>query len=241
MTEDRKKLRFLAPNVVTAAALSCAMVSIVHAIAGDTMEATWWVLYAALLDRMDGAVARALRAASELGSQLDSFSDFAAFGIAPAVILLASLGEDARSWPLLAALVYVLGCALRLSRFNIKGKSDVFLGVTSTMAGGVYCLAVNVGMRHESAPRQNVALFAGLMALLGVLMNAPWMRYPKLARGPRGPFEVTVALLMMLCAVLIVTRQLPEVVLAIVATSLVSGPLLAGRASQATRPGDVAA
>src|SRR5437762_840772 len=80
------RLKDLPPNAITAASVVFALVAIQHAIAGAHRSAVWWVLLCVLSDKLDGSVARALRASSTFGGQLDSFADFLSFGVAPATI-----------------------------------------------------------------------------------------------------------------------------------------------------------
>src|SRR4051812_3422934 len=84
-----KTLRYLIPNALTACGILMAARSIQVALEGNLRVAAWWVLCTVLTDKLDGIAARALRASSEFGAQLDSFSDFFSFGIAPSAIVYA--------------------------------------------------------------------------------------------------------------------------------------------------------
>ncbi len=138
----------IVPNVITMMALICGITSIQKAMTGNFEMAVMLLIVAGVFDVLDGAVARALKAQSEFGAQLDSFSDFLAFGIAPALILYEwSLGDAGKlGW--MAAVVFPVAAALRLARFNVMAKSpqDVplwkkqfFTGVP-TPAGAILCL-----------------------------------------------------------------------------------------------------
>jgi len=111
-------LRALVPNAITSAALCSGLTGIRFAIGGDFHSAVLAVLLAALLDGIDGRVARLMKAQSRFGAELDSLSDAIAFGVAPALILyLWSLSVAPRfGW--FAALALAVCCALRLARFN---------------------------------------------------------------------------------------------------------------------------
>ena len=222
-----KSLRYLVPNLCTSAALTCGVIAIALAMRGDPLEATWWVMYATLLDRMDGAAARALNAQSAMGGQLDSFSDVVSFGLAPAFIFMGAASESFRAILLLPVLVYVLGCTVRLARFNISGQSPVFFGLPSTLAGGVYAVAMNVALRHELATETLVLLFAVILVAFGVAMNFPWLQYGKMGRESSRVLGAAVASLVAIAAVLVLLRQLPELILAITSTGIWLGPFLA--------------
>ena len=86
-------LRYLAPNLITATALIFGMLSMVAAMEGRYVDAAWWIIYAAVTDRLDGLVARLVKGTSELGVQLDSLADFMNFGLAPAILVFAALGH----------------------------------------------------------------------------------------------------------------------------------------------------
>src|SRR4051812_1624537 len=84
-------LRYLAPNLITLSSMIFGLVSLWSAHNGNFALAAWLIIYAVLCDRIDGLVARALKATSELGMQLDSFADFLNFGVAPAYLVLTYL------------------------------------------------------------------------------------------------------------------------------------------------------
>lgn len=111
-------LRTIVPNAVTALALCAGLSGIRFAIAGQWDTAVTMVLVAAVLDGIDGKIARLMRGESRFGAELDSLSDAISFGVSPALILfLWSLhGVPRLGWAV--ALIYALFCALRLARFN---------------------------------------------------------------------------------------------------------------------------
>ncbi|MEA3032947.1 MAG: CDP-diacylglycerol---serine O-phosphatidyltransferase [Sphingomonadales bacterium] len=113
-------LRAVVPNAVTALALCSGLTAIRFGIAGEWKSAIYAILIAAVLDGMDGRIARMLNGQSRFGAELDSLSDVIAFGVSPAVILhLWSL----QHWPRIGwlfALAYAVCMALRLARFNAR-------------------------------------------------------------------------------------------------------------------------
>ncbi|WP_328799436.1 CDP-alcohol phosphatidyltransferase family protein [Sandaracinobacteroides hominis] len=123
-------LRALIPNAITMLALCSGATGVRFAIAGEFEKAAAAIVIAALLDGIDGRVARMLRGTSRFGAELDSLSDVTAFGVAPALILylwafkpLADAGvEHWQEWTRLGWVVCLslaVCCALRLARFNI--------------------------------------------------------------------------------------------------------------------------
>lgn len=114
------------PSLVTLMALGSGLLSILLVIKPENINSAMiWekavilILVAAVLDMLDGAVARLLKATSEIGAQLDSFSDFLAFGVAPSVVLYMWALNEAGKFGLMAVMVYVMATALRLARFNV--------------------------------------------------------------------------------------------------------------------------
>ena len=143
-------LRAVVPNAVTALALCTGLTGVRFAIAGEWAQAIMMIIAAAVLDGMDGRIARALRGQTRFGAELDSLSDVIAFGVSPAIIVyLWSL----HAWPRLGwvfALAYAVCMALRLARFNASidvvdqpHKSAGFLtGVPAPVGAGLMLLPI---------------------------------------------------------------------------------------------------
>ena len=118
-------LRAFAPNAITALALCFGLTGVRFAIGEEWEKALAAVIFAGVLDGMDGRIARLLRAQSKFGAELDSLSDVIAFGVAPAMILFLWSLDDAPKFGWTAALALAVGCALRLARFNSRMDADV--------------------------------------------------------------------------------------------------------------------
>ena len=143
-------LRAVVPNAVTALALCVGLTSVRFAIAGEWDKAVYAIIAAAVLDGMDGRIARAMKGQTRFGAELDSLSDVIAFGVSPAIVLhLWSL----QHWPRLGwvfALAYAVCMALRLARFNARidvedqpHKSAGFLtGVPAPAGAGLLLLPI---------------------------------------------------------------------------------------------------
>jgi len=135
----------LLPNLVTLLAVCAGMTGIRFAFQGDFEWSVRMVLIAAVLDGLDGRLARLMRSQSPIGAELDSLSDFLNFGVAPALILYFwSLYEiGGIGW--ITCLCFALCCVLRLARFNAEAKSGLggsgayFTGIPSP-AGAVLAL-----------------------------------------------------------------------------------------------------
>lgn len=174
-------LRAVIPNAVTALALCVGLTGIRFAIAEEWERAIGAIVIAAVLDGMDGRIARALKGQSRFGAELDSLSDVIAFGVSPAVILhLWAL----QYWPRFGwmfALAYAVCMALRLARFNASidveeqpHKSAGFLtGVPAPAGAGLLLLPIYLwiasGREWDWLHDQYlVAGWAALIAFLGI-------------------------------------------------------------------------
>jgi CDP-diacylglycerol--serine O-phosphatidyltransferase len=113
-------LRIILPNLVTLLALSMGLTGIRFAIEGQFQIAVLVVIIAAVLDGLDGRLARALRGTTRFGAELDSLADFVDFGVAPGLILYLWNLHQLKSFGWFAALVFAIACALRLARFNVS-------------------------------------------------------------------------------------------------------------------------
>ncbi len=108
----------LFPNMVTLAGLCCGLSAVRFAMLERWEFAVAMLVAAAVIDGLDGAVARLLKATSEFGAQLDSLSDIVSFGIAPALVMYLWTLQDIKRGGWSVALFFVVCCALRLARFN---------------------------------------------------------------------------------------------------------------------------
>jgi CDP-diacylglycerol---serine O-phosphatidyltransferase len=112
-------VRTLVPNVITLLAL-CAGLTAIRLSVEDRLEwALAAIVFAAMLDGIDGRVARMLKGTSRFGAELDSLADFVNFGVAPALILYFWGLHELKSAGWIAALTFAICAALRLARFNV--------------------------------------------------------------------------------------------------------------------------
>ena len=140
-----KKARMILPNAITLIGVCIGLTSIKFAIDGKFAIAVIAILFAGLMDALDGRVARLIKGTSKMGKELDSLGDVISFGVAPAIIMyfwnLQYL--DKLGW--FVCLTYVICVALRLARFNIHSeeepswKDNFFEGMPSP-AGGIVVL-----------------------------------------------------------------------------------------------------
>lgn len=114
-------LRAVVPNAVTVLALCVGLTGVRFAIGGEWEKAVGAVVLAAVLDGIDGRIARLLKGTSRFGAELDSLSDVTAFGVAPTLIMyLWALQYLPGRFGWVIALAQAIACALRLARFNAQ-------------------------------------------------------------------------------------------------------------------------
>ena len=142
---DKKSARVILPNMLTLIGVCIGLTSIRFALDGRFEFAIIAIIFAALIDGLDGRIARLIKGTSKVGKELDSLTDMISFGVAPAFVMffwkLNTLGKF--GW--LLCLIYVICVALRLARFNVSSneesswKDNFFEGIPSP-AGGVLVL-----------------------------------------------------------------------------------------------------
>ena len=140
-----KNTRVLLPNMFTLVGVCIGLSSIKFAFDGNFQLSVISIIIAAILDGLDGRVARLIKGVSRVGKELDSLTDVISFGVAPAFIMYFwKLNELGRiGW--LIFLAYVICVALRLARFNVNSetepswKDNFFEGIPSP-AGGILVL-----------------------------------------------------------------------------------------------------
>ena len=140
-----KKTRIILPNIFTLIGVCIGLSSIKFAFDGRFEITILAIIIAAIIDGLDGRIARLIKGASKVGKELDSLTDVISFGVAPAFIMYFwKLNELGRlGW--LICLIYVICVALRLARFNVSSeaepswKDNFFEGIPSP-AGGILVL-----------------------------------------------------------------------------------------------------
>ena len=140
-----KKARMILPNAITLIGICIGLSSIKFAIDGKFTIAVIAILFAGLMDALDGRVARLIKGTSKMGKELDSLGDVISFGVAPALIMYFWNLQYLEKFGWFVCLIYVVCVALRLARFNVYSdeepswKDNFFEGMPSP-AGGIIVL-----------------------------------------------------------------------------------------------------
>ncbi|MDD8024079.1 MAG: CDP-diacylglycerol--serine O-phosphatidyltransferase [Paracoccaceae bacterium] len=190
---DRDQLPFLLllPNLVTISGMCLGLTSIRYTMVGRFELAVALLMLAAVIDGLDGLIARRLRATSDFGAELDSLSDFLCFGVAPGLLVYRfGLGEaNALGW--IAVLVFAAAGCLRLARFNVMRGDEAtskthFTGVPAPAGAMLALLPVFLHLAGLVDTRQMPGAVGVWLALVGLLMisRIPTLS-PKALRVPR--------------------------------------------------------
>ena len=171
-------VRAVIPNAITAAALCSGLTGIRFAIDGNWQMALLAIVFAGVLDGIDGRIARLLKAQSRFGAELDSLADSLSFGMAPALVMFLWTLHDLPRLGWFASLAFAICCALRLARFNAQidadeqpHKSAGFLtGVPAPVGAGLVFLPVYLWLETQHPLLREPWLVAGWMVLVAFLM-----------------------------------------------------------------------
>tara|TARA_B100001250_G_C19628940_1_gene712870 strand:+ start:137 stop:811 length:675 start_codon:yes stop_codon:yes gene_type:complete len=122
-------------HIITLTSLCIGIFSIIESCKFNFITSSYLILLSVLLDGLDGMIARYLKSVSEFGKQLDSFSDMIAFGIAPGILIYNFFiyQFDNQSLAYISLLIPICS-SLRLAKYNISKRSDMFLGLTTPVS-----------------------------------------------------------------------------------------------------------
>jgi CDP-diacylglycerol---serine O-phosphatidyltransferase len=178
----RIPVRTLAPNVVTLLALCAGLTAIRMAFENHYVLALGAIVFAAILDGIDGRLARFLKGTSRFGAELDSLADFVNFGVAPALILYFWGLHDLKSAGWIAAMVFAICAGLRLARFNVMSDdpdrpawaSNFFVGVPAP--AGAITVLLPIYAAFLGLPRSNFLTWL----TLGYTLAVAWLMASRL-------------------------------------------------------------
>lgn len=139
----RKQIRLCIPCAITFGNMLLGVIAIFLAQDGTSekgIAACVCILLAGVTDKLDGSLARKLKATSEFGKELDSLCDVISFGVAPVIIGLSSQVGTVSYLYYIVNMIYIGAAVFRLARYNVMKQTSYFLGLPITIAG--MCLAI---------------------------------------------------------------------------------------------------
>jgi CDP-diacylglycerol--serine O-phosphatidyltransferase len=198
------------PSAFTLGNLFFGFWAIVSAFNGNFRWAGWFIVFAGILDMLDGRVARLSGTGTRFGAELDSLVDVISFGVAPALLMYFLDFSNAGRFAWILCYIYVVAVALRLARFNVlsagKPSTGWFTGMPSPAAG--MTLAAYYPFSQTNWYRASLAYLdlqheglVVLMLVLAVLMlsNVKYPKFPPIGiRSARGIFGLVVHLVILL-------------------------------------------
>ncbi|MDN3922982.1 CDP-diacylglycerol--serine O-phosphatidyltransferase [Roseateles violae] len=243
----RRKGIYILPNAITLAALFSGFYAIVMAMNGRFELACIAIFCAAVLDSLDGRVARMTNAQSAFGEQMDSLSDMVSFGAAPALIVYIWAFKDMGKLGWIPSFVYISGAALRLARFNVNiGVVDkrFFQGLPSPAAAAIVIGMIwafdDAGLRQVTNLPWVVWTAFGLTLFAGLSMvtNAPFYSFKVVGARRTVPFVVLVAIAL---AIALISQNPPIGLFAIFCAYGLSGYVVYGYKRMKGKPVSVIA
>ena len=227
--KEKRRGIYLLPNLVTTASLFCGFYAIIAAIQGNFYQAALSILIAAVLDGLDGRIARITRTTSAFGIQYDSLSDLIAFGLAPAILVFLWALKPFNRFGWMAAFLYAVCGALRLARFNVQvGQigNNYFVGLpipaAATIVATTILFVFQIGGTGATGYLAVLIMIYVLSFLMVSNIHYPSFKGLKLAEKRSFNFLVAVVLIFVLVALE------PFLMLSVgILGYVLSGPLLA--------------
>jgi len=167
----KKNPKSLLPNALTIFGVCLGLSSIKFAIDLNYSMAVIAIGFAAILDTLDGRVARLIKGTSKVGKELDSLTDVISFGVAPGFVMYFWALNEIGKFGWMFVLIYTVCCALRLARFNLttieeneSWKINFFEGVPSPAAAGLVLLPLILSI-SELVNLKNYAIISSVAIL----------------------------------------------------------------------------
>ena len=205
--ERVRKGIYILPNLFTTASLFCGFYSVIASMKGDYHLAAIPILFAFVLDGLDGRIARMTNTTSKFGSEYDSLTDLVAFGVAPAILVYSWALSSYGKWGWLAAFLFVVCGALRLARFNVQIgmiESRVFNGLPIPGAAAVVSTGILLFFYMGGIGRFNDLFVLVIVVCISLLMvsSIKYYSFKDLNFFSRKPFMSLVILIFILIIVI---------------------------------------
>ena len=190
----RLSINTMIPNMLTMLALCSGLTAIRFAYEGRWEHAALAIAAAAVLDALDGRIARLLKGSSKFGAELDSLSDMICFGVSPGLVLYFWSLETIGRFGWVLVLLYAVACALRLARFNTahddpeppEWEEVFFTGIPAPMAAGLVLLpmVISFNVWEEFFRRPEVVVMFMLLVSWLMVSRIPTYSFKKVKLKP---------------------------------------------------------
>jgi CDP-diacylglycerol--serine O-phosphatidyltransferase len=227
--KERRRGVYVLPNLVTTASLFCGFYAVIAAISGNFYQAALSVLAAAILDGLDGRIARITHTTSAFGVQYDSLSDLIAFGLAPAVLVFLWALKPFNRFGWMAAFLYLVCGALRLARFNVQTGQighNYFVGLPIPAAASIVATTILFIYQMGGTGSTGYLVVLIMIYVLSFLMvsNIPYYSFKGMKLAERRSFNFLVAIVL----IFVLVALEPFVMLSVgILGYVLSGPILA--------------
>ena len=216
--------RVIAPNLITLLALCLGLTAIRLAYEGKLQPAVIAIVVAAILDGVDGRVARLLKGTSRFGAELDSLADFLNFGVAPALILHSFVLDEIRAVGWTVALIFAIAMALRLARFNVmiddpnrpEWTKDFFTGMPAPAGAGTALLPLYLHFLGVPVQNGGAPIVAAYVLMVALLMISTVPTFSGKTMGKRIPRDWVLPIFVLTVAVFGLVVSFPFEALALV-------------------------
>ncbi len=224
---DTQPFLALVPNMVTMIGLCAGLTAIRFVLAGNFEMAVGLIIFSAVIDGLDGLLARRLKATSDIGAQLDSLSDFLNFGVAPGLLVYQfALANSERMGSWVVVLLYASCTCLRLARFNVAQNQAVttgikppahFVGVPAPAGAMMALMPVFLAFETGLEPAQYPFLTGLYLGVVGLLMVSRLPTFsPKSLRVPKERTSLILIALALIIGVLLTRFWLSLILLGLI-------------------------
>lgn len=201
---------YLLPNLFTTVALAFGFLCINASMNGRYAQASIYIVLAAIMDALDGRVARLTGTQSEFGAQFDSLSDMVSFGVAPAILAYSWSLNEYGKFGIMVAFCYALSVAIRLARFNVSSSkpktSFSFEGLPSPASAVAICSPIWY-LSTIDISGSNLSFFTLLIILIIAPLTVSILPYPSFKKiGFRKVVSFWQALLFIIALILLVVE-----------------------------------
>ncbi|MDR0324154.1 MAG: CDP-diacylglycerol--serine O-phosphatidyltransferase [Treponema sp.] len=238
--EELRKGIFILPALFTCGNLSLGILSIISSIDGDFIRAAWFLIGALACDILDGRIARLTNSTSLFGMQLDSLSDLASFGIAPAVMMYMLVLNTMENIGIAIAALFVICSAMRLARFNVLSQSGEmhkhFVGLPTPASAGViisFVLSYElIGLKETSLNFKTIPVLMEIipsffkimpivMVVLSFLMvsNIPYHSFKKMKLSKVKTIELLAIVIVLIILIVVYPQNIIFIIFSVYAVS----------------------
>ena len=216
-------IAYILPNLITAASIFTGVLSIIYSTQDKFDQAVYMIILSAILDGLDGKVARLTGSTSRFGLEFDSLADTVAFGVAPAMLLFCFVGFGYGKIGVLVAALFVIFGAIRLARFNvIDFEPSVFIGLPIPAAA---LFMTSWSSLFHQYDWQQYGYYLLIMSLVISILMVSNVRYPSFKKNFLGKQHLLKILVILIIVLTLIYLYTIETILVIMTVYVLWGIL----------------